>query len=143
MRRHHPHPSQVFGATEKLASAPLDVRAMGWWTAAKNTGIAGWEVVSRSTVGRLVGRVLHSGVLLQVQNFLWKFMHAMWLFFLTFWPGYDGGRVEGLRREGDEENGPTQPVVQFRQRVETTARACRDEINSELVERGPRGGPPP
>ncbi len=68
----------------------------------------------------------------------WRFLHAFWLFILTFCPGYDGRRIEGLHQEGDRpaQDGEEPQPRRYVRRIETSAQRCRDEINMELVDRG-------
>ena len=92
--------------------------------------------------GRMAGQVAQSGFLARTQRFILMFLHATWLFLLTFWPGYDGGRIEGLHREGDprqgeEAGGEEVAMPQRRWRVDTDAQRCRDEINRETIQRNP------
>jgi hypothetical protein len=103
---------------------------------------AAWESAQDSMAGRMAGQVAQSGFLARTQRFILMFLHATWLFLLTFWPGYDGGRIEGLHREGDprqgeEAGGEEVAMPQRRWRVDTDAQRCRDEINRETIQRNP------
>lgn len=77
----------------------------------------------------------NSGMFGNAWAILMTWLRAVWLFMLTFWPGYDGGRVEGLHREGEGDLQAWRPPPRIVRRVDTNAQRCREELNYELIDR--------
>jgi hypothetical protein len=134
-------PLQVFGATESLPSAPISVRISNLFSRGTRACSNAWKSASNTAVGRAISSAYHSELGGRLLRFLWTFLHGLWLFLLTFCPGYDGRRIDGLHQEGDgpAQDGQEPPPPRYVRRIETSAQRCRDEINMELVDRGPRG----
>ena len=133
--------TQVFGATESLPAAPLMVRINNMYYNACRSCETAWKAAT-TTVGRAISSAYHSDLGGRIFKMIWAFLNAAWLFLLTFCPGYDGRRIQGLHQEGDRpaQEGHAQPPPRYVRRIETSAQRCRDESNRELIDRGPQGG---